>query len=466
MILALLTPLAFIVTIGILVTVHEYGHFQVARWCNVKVLKFSIGFGKPLYSKTFGRDQTEFVIAAIPLGGYVKMLSEAELLNTPEYEAHDMQRSLERASLGKRMAIVLAGSVANLLLAIVLYWGLFMLGVVGLKPTIGAVLDNSPAATASIASGDTIQIIAGKPVTTWQDARWALLNASLKNKPITMQTSNAANEVHIHQLDLSSINKESDNADQDIIEKIGLKVYQPIVPAKIGQVSSNSRAAAAGLQENDLILQVNQAPIATWDDFVKIVRANPDTPLKLAVERHDTQNQPVSLLLTLTPESYQENNQTIGRIGAAFKLDQAVLNTLLVTKEYSVLGALGQATQKTWETAIFSLKMLGNLLVGQVSVKSLSGPLTIANFAGQSANMGAKVFIGFLALISISIGVLNLLPIPVLDGGHFMYYVIEFFTKKPVPESVILFGQKIGFALLGAMMFIALFNDINRLLLN
>ena len=462
MITALLTPIAFIVTIGLLVIVHEFGHYQVAKWCNVKVLKFSIGFGKPLFSKVTGRDQTEFVLAAIPLGGYVKMLSEAELINTSEYDQHDMQRSLERATLGKRMAIVLAGSFANLLLAIVLYWGLLMMGVVGLKPIIGSVADNSPAARASIASGDTIQSVAGKPVTTWQDARWALLNASLKAKPITVQTHNAANEVHIHQLDLSSTNKNADDADsdQDIIQKIGLTIYQPVVAAKMGMITSNSRAAQAGLQENDVVLKANNISVTTWDGFVKVVRENPENPIQLQVDR-----QGVQLALSLTPESVTENNQTIGRIGAAFQLDQAVLNELLVTKEYSVLSALGQATVKTWETAIFSLKMLGNMLAGNVSVKSLSGPLTIANFAGQSANMGLKAFISFLALISISIGVLNLLPIPVLDGGHFMYYVIEFFTKKPVPESMVLFGQKIGFALLGAMMFIALFNDINRLLL-
>jgi len=459
MLTALLTPLAFILTLGLIITVHEYGHFQVAKWCGVKVLKFSIGFGKPLFSKTAGKDHTEFVLATIPLGGYVKLLSEAEFVNTPEYASHDMQRSLEQAALWKRMAIVLAGSTANILLAIMLYWGLLMMGVVGLKPTIGTVLDQSPAAIANLATGETIQKINDEVVTTWQDARWLLLNASFKDQPVMVQAVNENNEIHLRRLDLSHVNDDDANIDQDILEKIGIKPLQPIVEPRIGELINGGAASKAGLQTDDLVKSVNGQTVPLWEDFVKYVRASPNKPLALIVER-----KAVEIALELTPEAIEENGETIGRIGAGFNVAPSVMEAYIVTKEYTFLSGFIAASVKTWDTAIFSLKMLGNMLTGQVSIKSISGPITIANYAGQSANMGIKVFIGFIALISISIGVLNLLPIPVLDGGHFMYYIVEFFTGKPVSETVILYGQKIGFTLLAMMMALAVYNDIIRLI--
>lgn len=459
MLTALLTPLAFVFTLGLIITVHEFGHFQVAKWCGVKVLKFSIGFGKPLLSKVFGKDQTQFVLATIPLGGYVKLLSELELADTEEYTQHDMQRSLERAALWKRMAIVLAGSFANLLLAIVLYWGLLMMGVVGLKPTVGVVAEKSPAAFANLTTGETIQKINDETIDTWQDARWVLLNASFKDRSVTIQAENEYNEIHVHRIDLSKINQDDNNLDQDILEKIGIKPFQPTVSPQLGEIINGGAAASAGLQEGDLIKAVNRQPVVLWEEFVRHVRANPDKPLTLTVARKDA-----LMEIQLTPDAVQENGETIGRIGAGFKIDQSVMDTYFVTKQYTLLSGLGAAAYKTWDTAVFSLKMLGNMLIGQVSIKSISGPITIANYAGQSANMGLKAFIGFIALISISIGVLNLLPIPVLDGGHFMYYMFEFLTGKPVSETVILYGQKIGFILLATMMILAVYNDIIRLI--
>lgn len=459
MLTALLTPLAFIFTLGLIITVHEYGHFQVAKWCGVKVLKFSIGFGKPLFSKTAGKDCTEFVLATIPLGGYVKLLSEVEFANTPEYASHDMQHSLEQAALWKRMAIVLAGSTANILLAIVLYWGLLMMGVVGLKPTIGTILENSPAAVANLAAGETIQKINDETVTNWQDARWLLLNASFKDKPVMVQAINDDNEIHVRRLDLSHVNNDDGKIDQDVLEKIGIKPFQPSVEPRIGELVNGGAAKKAGLLTDDLVRSVNGQSVPLWEDFVKYVRASPNKPLALMVER-----QAVEMPIELTPEATEENGETIGRIGAGFKLDPSMMDAYFITKEYTLLSGFLAASYKTWDTAIFSLKMLGNMLTGQVSIKSISGPITIANYAGQSANMGIKVFIGFIALISISIGVLNLLPIPVLDGGHFMYYMVEFFTGKPVSETVILYGQKIGFSLLAMMMALAVYNDIIRLI--
>lgn len=456
---ALLTPIAFIFTLGLIVTVHEYGHFQVAKWCGVKVLKFSIGFGKPLFSKTAGQDCTEFVLAAIPMGGYVKLLSEAELMHTTDYANHDMVRSLEQAALWKRIAIVLAGSTANILLAILLYWGLLMTGVVGIKPIIGVVLEKSPAAMANLAQGETIKKINDSPVSSWQEARWLLLNASLKNKPINIESMNEIQEIHMRRLDLSNINQDDKNIDQDILVKVGITPFQPSVLPLIGEVLNNGVAEKAGLKTDDLVKTVNGETLVLWEDFVKVVRSSPNKTLSLIINR-----QGIELPIMVTPKAIEEQGQIVGRIDASFKIDQSTLDTYFVKTQYSLVGGLIAASFKTWDTAIFSLKMLGNMLTGQISIKSISGPITIANYAGQSANLGMKVFIGFIALISISIGVLNLLPIPVLDGGHFMYYMVEFLTGKPVSEQVVLYGQKIGFLLLAMMMVLAVYNDILRLI--
>lgn len=453
----MLTILAFLFTLGLLITIHEYGHFQVAKWCNVKVLKFSIGFGKPLWHKKIGKDGTEFILAAIPLGGYVKLLDEQEFIGTAEYANHDMQRALNRQSIGKRMAIVLAGSTANLLLAILLYWWLYMMGVVGMKPIIGAVTDHSIAAEASLKAGETIQKINGKEVANWQDVRWLLLNASFKGKAVEVQAIDSDQTLHVHSLNLSKLQK--DQLSEDILVSLGLSVYQPDIPARIGEVLKDSPADLAGLKTNDLILEINRAKVAVWEDFVREIRNNPGKPVTILFER-GTESESV----VIKPEAIVENNKTIGRIGATFRVEQTELSKLFITTYYTPGIALVKALEKTWDTSIFSLKMLGNMVIGQVSWKSMSGPVTIASYAGQSANMGIKVFVAFLALISISIGVLNLLPIPVLDGGHFMYYMAEIFTGKPVSQTTIITGQKIGFALLGSMMVLALYNDINRLI--
>jgi regulator of sigma E protease len=467
----MLTALAFIFTLGLLITVHEYGHFQVAKWCGVKVLRFSIGFGKPLWRKKFGQDQTEFVIAAIPLGGYVKMLDEREIEQTSNpqeadlqagYSESELKRAFNRQSVAKRMAIVLAGPFANLLLAILLYWIVFMLGVVGMKPIIGKVIDHSPAAAASITLGETIQKINGKAVATWQDARWILLNESLKSKNVEIQAISSNQQIHLHQLDLSAVNNgnnKKDDFDKDILEKLGLTIYQPDIPARIGEVIKNGPADLAGLKTGDLVLVINKNKARIWEDFVQEIRQHPNVPLDVLIQRGAEE-----LNLTVRPEPIVEGDKTVGRIGAAFRMEKSELGQLFVTSHYSAVEAFAKAIEKTWDTAIFSLKMLGNMVTGQASWRGMSGPVTIASYAGQSAHMGFKVFIAFLALISISIGVVNLLPVPVLDGGHFMYYVVEIFTGKPVSEATMVIGQRIGFSLLGFMMILALYNDINRLI--
>ncbi|MDI1299614.1 RIP metalloprotease RseP [Methylotenera sp.] len=460
----MIMALAFLLTMSVLVTVHEYGHYQVAKWCGVKILKFSIGFGKPLWIKPFGVDKTEFVIAAIPLGGYVKMLDEREMaaestLESPAvtYSEAELMRAFNRQSVAKRIAIVIAGPMANLLLAIGLYWILFMMGIVGMKPVLGNVIAQSPAAVANFTYGETIQKINGKEVASWQDVSWLLLNESLKNSNVEVETVNSSHEVHLHQLDLSGIDQEA--AAKDILTESGLTIDQPDIPAKIGIVTKNGIADLASLKVNDLVLRVNKTKISVWEDFVQEVRQSPNKKLEIEIQRNSS-----VLNIAIKPEQFTENGKKFGRIGVAFKMDEATQDKLFITTHYSASAALIKATEKTWDISVFTLKMLGKMFTGQVSLKGVSGPLTIASYAGQSAQMGLNVFVGFLALISISIGVLNLLPIPVLDGGHLMYYIVEIFTGKPTSDFALNIGQRVGFFLLGCMMILAFYNDINRLI--
>lgn len=471
----MLTIAAFIVTIGILVTIHEYGHFQVARWCNIKVLRFSIGFGKPLWRKTFGQDNTEFVLAAIPLGGYVKMLDERVIASEQDnekspivYSEGDLSRAFNRQSVWKRIAIVVAGPVANLLLAILLYWIIFMSGVMVMRPLIGAVDDDTPAAQAKLEVGELIKKLDGVPVESWQDVRWILLkkavaSTSTSQSMVAVETINKDHELHKQSLNLSGLDK--NDFESDILKNLGLAEYQPKIAPIVGEIIKNSVAEQAGLKVGDKVVSVNQIIIHDWEAFVKIVRANPSKQITLQIERNEFNKQTTQVLL-LTPQSLKQNNKTIGQIGVVAKVDvlkaQADIDKLLVKINYSPVTALFMAAGKTWDTSIFSLKMLGKMVTGQMSWKGISGPATIASYAGQSADLGFKVFLGFLATISISIGVLNLLPIPVLDGGHLMYYVIEIFKGSPVSERLMELGQRIGFGLLGLLMTIAIFNDINR----
>lgn len=452
----MLTLVAFLITIGILVTVHEYGHFQVARWCGVKVLKFSIGFGKPIWTKRFGADQTEFAIAAIPLGGYVKMHGEGLIATEPQ-DKEDADRAFNRQSVYKRMAIVLAGPFANFLLAILLYWVLFLSGTVGLKPYIGNIVSGSPAEISGIQSGMKILKINGQGVTSWQDARWILLNDTIERKHIDMEVESSAGKTSIHRLEFSQ--SVQDNPDTDILQKLGLTIAQPSIPARIGEVLQGSAAMHANLTTGDLVSTVNGVPVKDWENFVQEIKKYPNQKIELAVLRDR-----LPLVLTIKPDAVTENGQLIGRIGAGVKVEEALFEDYLVTQHYNLFSAFVKSIDKTIETTVFSLKMLGHMVMGDVSWKSMSGPVSIASYAGQSANMGLKVFIGFLALVSISIGVLNLLPIPVLDGGHLMYYMVEFLTGRPVSELAVNLGQKVGFILLIFAMLLALYNDLNRLI--
>ena len=444
----------FVVALGCLIVIHELGHYFIARLCNVKVLRFSVGFGKPLWSRRYGPDRTEWVVAAFPLGGYVKMLDERE----GAVEAGEAHRAFNRQSVGRRFAIVLAGPVSNFLLAIALYWVLFMHGVPGLKPVIGPVPEKTPAAVAGFTAGDTITKVGDDPVETWQDARWVLLQHAVKKMPVKVTARGESGAVAERVLDLSHLTGE--DLDSDFLRALGLSRHQPPLPPVIGNVVGGGAAERAGLKAGDEVVSIDNRAIGSWQELVAAVRANPGRSLMLEVRREGSRSSAVPV----APEVVSESGKPVGRIGAVPRVDPAALAQLSTEVRYGPLQAFGKALYKTWDTSIFSLQMLGKMIVGEVSLKNLSGPITIADYAGQSAQMGWISYLLFLALISISLGVLNLLPIPLLDGGHLMYYVFEVFKGSPVSDKAIEIGQHLGMALLFVLMAFALYNDINRLI--
>jgi regulator of sigma E protease len=445
------TLLAFAVTIGILVVIHEYGHYAVARLFGVKVLRFSVGFGKVI-ARRQGRNGTEWALSAVPLGGYVKMLDERE----GEVAPGELAYAFNRKPVLQRMAIVVAGPLANLLLAIGLYWFLFVYGVTVLKPIMAAPPAGSPAAAAGIGNGDTVQAVGGQAIEDWQGLHWEILKQGLRSGQVELETRDASGHVAYRRLDLAGIDLA--DADGDPLGRIGLKRYLPDFPAVIGEAVPGGRGAQAGLRAGDRVLAIDGRPVPRWEDMVAIVRASPERALRFRIERDGRQSE-----LSIAPESAQDGAARIGRIGATPQVDEGVLASLRGEVRFGPGEALKRALYKTWDLSTFSLEMLGRLVIGEASLKNISGPVTIADYAGRSAEAGLAAFIGFLALISVSLGVLNLLPIPLLDGGHLLYYSAEFLTGRPVPDSIQETGQKIGAALLATLMFLALFNDLQRL---
>lgn len=449
----MLTLLAFIVAIAVLVVFHELGHYWVARWCDVKVLRFSVGFGKVIYAKRFAGGETEWVVSAIPLGGYVKMLDERE----GEVPENELSRSFNRKTVQQRMAIVVAGPLANLLLAVALYFVLFIHGVPGLKPVLGVVAPDTPAEIAGLQSKQTIVSINGQATPSWQEIRWVMLDRILQQQAANIELRTQDGETEFRVLEVSGLT--AADLDGDFMHKLGLKPYQPPVYPIIGKLVDGGAAQSAGLLVDDRILSVDGQAVELWEDWVAVVRANPNKVLDIEIKRAG-----MHLKIVVTPEPFDDAGKTIGRIGAAAFIDRAAFEAMITTVSYSPVAALQEAFRKTWDTSIFSLKMMGKMVMGEVSMKNLSGPITIADYAGQSAQIGLGAYIGFLALISISLGVLNLLPIPLLDGGHLLYYAVEFLKGSPVSDGAWEAGQKVGIALLVTMMAFALFNDISRLI--
>ncbi|MDT3735705.1 MAG: RIP metalloprotease RseP [Denitratisoma sp.] len=443
---------AFALALGLLIVVHEAGHFALARWCGVKVLRFSVGFGKPLLSCRFGRDQTELALAIFPLGGYVKMLDERE----GEVEAAELPRAFNRQPVWKRFAIVLAGPVANFLLAIFMYWVLFVHGVEEPRPVLGKPAAQSMAEQAGFKEGELVRSINGQAIASWQELRWELLQQAIAKSGVTMEVINDRQEVSFRKLDLASI--DTSDLEGDILQQMGFRFFRPQLPPVVGKIAPGGVADLAGLREEDRILAIDGVPIASWTQVVTIIREAPGRPLGLAVDR-----QGKTISLSVTPTEVDDRGKRIGRIGIGVQEVAVDRAALTIVVRYGPLESLVKASGQTWETSVFSLTMLGRMIVGGVSWKNLSGPVTIADYAGQSAKLGLAYYIKFLALISISLGVLNLLPIPLLDGGHLMYYIVEIIKGGPVSERVMEIGQQIGLALLAMLMAFAFYNDINRL---
>jgi regulator of sigma E protease len=447
------TVVAFIVALGLLIVVHEYGHYLIARLCGVKVLRFSVGFGRALVTWRRGPDQTEWVVAAIPFGGYVKMLDERE----GPVEPREAARAFNRQSVWRRLAIVVAGPVANFLFAIAVYAGLFMYGLPEARPVLGAPPPDSVAAAAGLRVGDTVRAVEGEAITTWQELRWRVLQSALQRAPLRLEVLDDKGHLRDAVLDLRSF--PADDVESDALERVGLRLYRPPLEPVLGQVVPGGAAERAGLAPGDRVLLADGRPVRSWEELVGAVQARPDMPLSLKIERGGT-----TQTLEVVPASVSAGQKRIGRIGAAPEVPAAHAEKMLIRVQHGLGESVWKGTLKTGDIAVFSLKMLGKMLLGEVSWKHLSGPVTIADFAGQSAQMGWVSYLTFLALISISLGVLNLLPIPLLDGGHLMYYAIEIVKGTPVSERAMELGQRVGLALLLVMMAFAFYNDLNRLL--
>ena len=451
----LITIVAFVFALGVLIIVHEFGHYLVARWCGVKVLRFSVGFGRVIASRKSGHDQTEWAIAAFPLGGYVKMLDERE----GDVAPHELSRAFNRKPVYLRFLIVLAGPVANFLLAILLYWLIFMHGVPGMKPVIGAVAPASPAALAQFAPGEIITKIDSENVNSWEDARWLLLKYASQRAFVPMETKTRHGDIFFHQLDLSKFDIAS--LDENFLDVIGFTKLQPFLPPVIDKIVAGGPAERAGLQPGDEIVAIDDQKMGDIIQATRIIRENPEKPLLLRIRRGSK----VVLDISIIPSVHIDNvGNRVGRIEVTLKNNEEAFAEYATNINYGPVDSMLRAVLKTWDTSIFSLRMLGKMLIGQVSLKNLSGPITIADYAGQSAQIGWIPYLTFMALISISLGVINLLPIPLLDGGHLMYYIVETFKGRPVSDKAIMIGQNVGMALLIGLMVFALYNDITHLI--
>jgi regulator of sigma E protease len=446
------TLLSFLFALALLIVVHEYGHYRIARACGVKVLRFSVGFGKVI-ARRVDRHGTEWALSAIPLGGYVKMVDEREDEVAPE----DLPAAFNRKPALQRMAIVAAGPLANFVLAILLYWALFMHGVSALKPMVGAPPAHSPAQVAGLRDGDLIMAINGESVVDWQDIHWLALKHGVGGADLKITAQDSAG--HVKYLRLNAPASAWEDFEQDPLATLGVRRFEPAIAPVLGDIATDSPAARAGLHPGDRVRAADGRAIGEWHELVEVIRAHPGRALSLEVRRGAS-----DLVVQVTPNGVKtEKGETIGRIGAGPKVDPAIFEALRVQRAFGPIEALGEAARKTWDLSVFSLRMLGRMLIGEVSLKNLSGPITIADYAGKSAEAGLSAFVGFLALVSVSLGVLNLLPVPLLDGGHLLYYSAELLTGRPVSENVQAVGQKIGAALLAALMFFALFNDFQRL---
>lgn len=441
----------FIVALGVLIVVHEFGHFWVARRCGVKVLRFSVGFGRPLWRREFGVDHTEVVVAAIPLGGYVKMLDETEA----PVPAAERPRAFNRQKIWKRAAIVVAGPAFNFLFAILAYWAVYLVGIDGIRPVVGKVTPDSIAAQAGFEAGDEILAIDGHAVQSWGQRRLYLFQRALDHAVVNVEVRDREQQTHVRRLDLTTL--PSAAVDASLLERgIGLFGYLPKILPVVGGVEDGP-AKSAGLQIGDRFVSIDGQPIRDWDDVVTRISARPDQPTTIVVERDGARR-----TFHVTPAPITQGERTIGLIGIRPQVGD-IPSEMRTRVHFGPIAAFGEAFQNTWAMTALTFQMLYRMVTLEVSSKNISGPITIAQYAGQSAKVGGTQFLLFLAVISISLAVLNLLPIPVLDGGHLLYYVIEVVKGSPVSERVMLLGQQVGIALLAGLMVLAFYNDLTRI---
>jgi len=443
----------FLVTLGVLVIFHELGHYLVARWCGVKVLRFSVGFGRVIASRRFGSDRTEWALSAIPLGGYVKFADEREGDVMPA----DRARAFNRQSVWKRIAIVAAGPIANLLLAVLLFAGTYMSGIPGQRAVLAAPPPGTAAATAGIRAGDLVVGVDGEPVKSWQDLRWRVTKAQGHDAAVLLVQPagpNAGEPPVTRVLPIGALT--GSDWEGNALGMLGLRA--DFGPPLIGELVPGKPGARAGLAVDDRIVAINGEPVNSPSDVATVTNANAGKPLQFRVDRGGRTEE-----ITVVPEASEQGGRVVGIAGLRLKVDPATAERLALTVRYGPVDAVVQGARKTWELSVFTLKMLGRIFLGEASLKNISGPLTMADFAGQSAQAGTLVFIGYLALISISLGVLNLLPVPLLDGGHLLYYFAEVLKGSPVSDRTFEVGQRIGMAMLAVLMALALFNDVSRL---
>ena len=454
MITILFNLAAFIFALGALVSIHEWGHFYVARKMGVKVLRFSVRYGKPIWRYQSKTSETEYVIGMIPLGGYVKMLDERE----GPVAVSDVDSAFNNKSVWARIAIVAAGPIANFVLAIVAYWLTYTLGIIGTKPFVGEVATNTPAYHAGFVTDDLILDVDGKETQTWDAVRLTLLDQSMKTghdiRVLVEGPSGDQRQLTLL-LNEGSLLKE----EGDPLRNIGLVPWWPNIQPVIGGVQAGGAAEESGLQAGDKIVSANDEAIESWREWVMFVRAQPGQQIKLTIERS---GRPITLWMT--PKEKKTSAGTIGFIGAYETQSADYVNKVRTTVHYGPVDALVEAVNRTWQMSALTLQVLGKMLIGEASLSNISGPVTIAQYAGQSASISLTHYISFLAMISISLGVLNLLPIPILDGGHLLFFCIEAIKKSPVSEKTQLICQQFGLTILAGLMSLAFYNDIMRLI--
>ena len=444
------TTFIFILTVSIIVTFHEFGHYIAARLCGVKVLEFSVGFGKRLFGKKFGKDKTDYKVSALPLGGYVRMLDEREG-NVIDVEK---KRAFNNQSLLKRTFIVFAGPLFNFILAIFFYFLIFSGGYTGFKPEAGVISSGSIAEKIGFEEGDRINSVNLNEVRTWSEVTLQIMKVASEKNDIYFEVKRNGKFINLKKVSYELINFENKN----ILENIG--VYNFVSKSlEVGYVEDNSPAYEAGISIGDKFLSINGVEVNSWFEIVNIIKKSPNKELKISVLRNDNKE-----ILYARPTIYNGESGKIGRLGVRPFIDQNEVSKNKIQIKHSFYESLKLSIIKTYDFTILTINFISKLVMGEASFKNISGPVGIAGYAADSFNNGYTSFLGLLAMLSISIGILNLLPIPMLDGGHLMYYLVEFIIRRPIPESIQLIFQQLGMTFLIFLSFLALYNDILRIL--